>query len=131
MGQCGSESRLGDCFRDGHRTGSFLRRKNRYRADGFLLPRQRKIRRSPAAEVHGGVPRRSGSYDKKIRLTILIGKYAADYYLSGQIGHNQTETVRHYQEYLLEYFPIVHPSPLNIGWQKKNPWFQEDVVPVL
>jgi len=68
---------------------------------------------------------------KNIHLTILIGKYAADHYLSGRTGRNLTETVRHYQDYLPEYFPIVHPSPLNVGWQKKNPWFQEEVVPVL
>lgn len=27
--------------------------------------------------------------------------------------------------------PLVHPSPLNIGWLKGNPWFQKDVLPVL
>ncbi|WP_334303915.1 hypothetical protein [Clostridioides difficile] len=30
-----------------------------------------------------------------------------------------------------DYFPLVHPSPLNYGWQKKNPWFQATVVPEL
>ena len=44
---------------------------------------------------------------------------------------NGTETVRNYQNYLPTYFPIVHPSPLNFRWQKKNPWFEEEVVPVL
>lgn len=66
-----------------------------------------------------------------VRLTVLIGKFAADHYLSGRSGRNLTETVRHYQDYLPEYFPIVHPSPLNVGWQKKNPWFREAVVPDL
>jgi len=42
-----------------------------------------------------------------------------------------TETVRNFQKYLPEYFPLVHPSPLNLGWLKQNPWFEYDVLPVL
>ena len=41
------------------------------------------------------------------------------------------EVVRNYEEYLPEYFPLVHPSPLNIGWRRRNPWFEEEVVPAL
>lgn len=68
---------------------------------------------------------------KNIELTILIGKYSMDYYLKGQMKKNLTETVRCFDEYLPKYFPIVHPSPLNFRWQAKNPWFVQDVVPVL
>jgi uracil-DNA glycosylase len=64
-------------------------------------------------------------------MTILIGKYSIDYYLKGRAKKNLTETVRSYKEYLPEYFPIVHPSPLNFRWQAKNPWFEETVVPKL
>ena len=67
----------------------------------------------------------------EIRLTILIGKYSMDYYLKKRAKRNLTETVRCYQEYLPEYFPIVHPSPLNFRWQAKNPWFETEVVPEL
>jgi len=66
-----------------------------------------------------------------IEMTLLIGKYSMDYYLKGEMKRNLTETVRSYEEYLPKYFPIVHPSPLNFRWQAKNPWFTEDVVPVL
>lgn len=66
-----------------------------------------------------------------IRMTILIGKYSTDFYLGKRKKKNLTETVRAYKEYLPEFFPIVHPSPLNFRWQKKNPWFLEEVVPVL
>lgn len=66
-----------------------------------------------------------------IELTILVGKYSMDYYLKGREKKNLTETVRCFDEYLPEYFPIVHPSPLNFRWQAKNPWFLKDVVPVL
>lgn len=67
---------------------------------------------------------------KTIELTILVGKYAQDHYL-GKSRKNLTEVVKNYQDYLPKYFPIVHPSPLNIRWQKKNPWFIEEVVPKL
>ncbi|MGI6735912.1 MAG: uracil-DNA glycosylase family protein [Anaerovoracaceae bacterium] len=66
-----------------------------------------------------------------IRLTILIGKYSMDYYLKEKKKKNLTATVASYREYLPEFFPIVHPSPLNFRWQAKNPWFEEQVVPDL
>ena len=66
-----------------------------------------------------------------IKLTILIGQYAMKYYLGSEAQENLTETVRAFQDYLPGYFPIVHPSPLNFRWQAKNPWFEEEVVPVL
>ena len=66
-----------------------------------------------------------------IELTILIGKYSMDYYLKGRTKKNLTETVKCFDEYLPKYFPIVHPSPLNFRWQANNPWFVQDVVPVL
>ena len=66
-----------------------------------------------------------------IKLTILIGSYSMKYYLCKSMKENLTETVRSYKEYLPKYFPIVHPSPLNFRWQKANPWFEGEVVPVL
>lgn len=67
----------------------------------------------------------------QLELKILIGAYAQKFYLEKSRKKNLTETVRHYKEYLPEYFPLVHPSPLNIGWRKRNPWFEEAVVPDL
>ena len=80
-----------------------------------------------AQEYHGHILKELNN----IELTILIGKYSMDYYLKGKTKKNLTETVRCFDEYLPEYFPIVHPSPLNFRWQAKNPWFVQDVVPVL
>ena len=44
---------------------------------------------------------------------------------------SEDETVKNYEDYLPTYFPIVHPSPRNIIWQIKNPWFEAKVVPAL
>lgn len=66
-----------------------------------------------------------------LKLIILAGQYAQKYYLGKNAKKNLTETVRTFQDYLPRFFPIVHPSPLNFRWLGKNPWFEEDVVPVL
>ncbi|MEM7036104.1 MAG: uracil-DNA glycosylase family protein [Bacteroidota bacterium] len=66
-----------------------------------------------------------------LKLIMLVGSYAQKHYLGKRWKKNLTETVRHYHEYLPTYFPIVHPSPRNKIWQKKNPWFAEEVLPEL
>lgn len=66
-----------------------------------------------------------------VKLTILIGKYAQNYYLPHNTHRNLTDTVRNYKEFLPDYFPLVHPSPLNFRWFAKNEWFEEEVVPDL
>ena len=62
---------------------------------------------------------------------LLVGNYAQQYYLAEKRKRNLTETVRNYNQYLPKYFPLVHPSPLNHGWLKRNVWFEEEVIPVL
>jgi uracil-DNA glycosylase len=67
----------------------------------------------------------------RIRLTLLVGSYAQAHYLGARRKANLTETVRAYEQYLPEYLPLVHPSPLNFRWHLRNPWFAAEVVPVL
>lgn len=66
-----------------------------------------------------------------LEMKILIGAYAQKFYLGKDMKRNLTETVKHYEEYLPEYFPVVHPSPLTIGWRRRNDWFDAEVVPAL
>lgn len=66
---------------------------------------------------------------EKPELILLIGKYAQDYYLKKTAKRTLTETVRHYEEYLPNYFVLPHPSPRNNIWQAKNEWFKESVLP--
>lgn len=68
---------------------------------------------------------------KHIKLIILIGQYAQKHYLGNFLKPTLTETVKNYQEYLPKFLPLVHPSPRNKIWQKKNPWFEEQVIPQL
>ncbi|WP_321163940.1 uracil-DNA glycosylase family protein [Microbacterium sp. Root280D1] len=63
-----------------------------------------------------------------IRLTLLIGRYAQQAYLPIARAETLTDTVRRYEQFLPERFPLVHPSPLNFRWHARNPWFAAEVV---
>ena len=95
----------------------------------------------PGKGKHGDLPPRREFAEKwhsrlldqmtEVKLTILVGVYAQKFYLAGQAKRDLTETVASYGEYLPKYFPLVHPSPLNFRWRKRNPWFAGEVIPAL
>jgi uracil-DNA glycosylase len=66
-----------------------------------------------------------------IELTLLFGQYAHRQYLGAARKKTLTETVQAWQEYTPRYLPMPHPSPRNIGWLQRHPWFEADVVPYL
>ena len=66
-----------------------------------------------------------------IQLTLLFGQYAQKHYLGSSIKKTLTETVKNFEEYLPRFLPLPHPSPRNAIWQKKNPWFGEQILPML
>lgn len=66
-----------------------------------------------------------------MKLIILIGQYAQNFYLKDQAKSTLTETVHHFKTYLPKYFPLPHPSPRNNIWQAKNKWFEQEVLPEL
>ena len=67
----------------------------------------------------------------EVKLILLIGQYAQNYYLKDRAQSTLTETVRNFEAYLPEYFCLVHPSPRNGIWMRKNEWFEARVVPKL
>lgn len=95
----------------------------------------------PGKAKTGDAPPRKGFAEKwhpslleempHVETMILIGSYAQEYYLNKRREKNLTETVRNFHKYQPEYFPLVHPSPLNLGWLKRNPWFEQEVLPML
>ena len=95
----------------------------------------------PGHGKSGDLPPRKGFAEKwhpqllkecpNIELTLLIGQYAQAYYLHEKVSGKVTDRVRRYQDYLPEFFPLVHPSPRNQIWMTKNPWFEVEVVPDL
>ena len=71
------------------------------------------------------------AYLENLELKLLIGQYSQRAYLGGAMQKNLTETVRRFEAYLPEYFPLPHPSPRNGIWMRKNPWFEAEVLPAL
>lgn len=65
----------------------------------------------------------------KVKLVVLIGMYAQNYYLKDRAKRTLTETVDAFQKYLPDYFVLPHPSPRNRFWLTKNPWFEKEVLP--
>lgn len=66
-----------------------------------------------------------------VRLTLLVGSYAQACYLGARAHRTLTETVHHYRDYLPEYLPLPHPSWHNQQWLLRNPWFAQEVLPLL
>lgn len=74
------------------------------------------------------------SHLKNIRLTLLIGQYAQVYYFTRQ-GRKPvitlTENVRSWRKFWPDIMPLPHPSPRNNLWLRRNPWFEEEIIPAL
>ncbi|HPE29867.1 MAG TPA: uracil-DNA glycosylase family protein [Parvularculaceae bacterium] len=67
---------------------------------------------------------------EKVRLTIILGRYAAHWHL-GTSGSVLTAEVERWRETLPKVIVLPHPSPRNRNWLVQNPWFEEDLLPDL
>jgi uracil-DNA glycosylase len=72
----------------------------------------------------------------QIELVLAVGQYAQSWHLGARRKKGMTETVRHWRDYLFansgpRVLPLPHPSWRNTGWLRRNPWFEEEVLPVL
>ncbi len=64
----------------------------------------------------------------QVRLTLLVGSYA----LRHRLGKGaMTEWVRRFRELGPAIIPLPHPSWRTTGWERRNPWFSEELVPWL
>lgn len=68
---------------------------------------------------------------RSVQLTLLIGQYAQRFGLREKGGASLTDTLTRWREFGPQTIPLPHPSPRNIAWFKRNPWFEEDVLPTL
>ena len=66
-----------------------------------------------------------------IALTLAIGQYAHAWHLDKRQKDSLTDTVKNWKEYLPDILALPHPSPRNNMWLRRNPWFEEDILPVL
>jgi uracil-DNA glycosylase len=67
---------------------------------------------------------------KNLQLTLVIGQYAQAYHLPGA-GESLTEVVQAWRRHWPDTVPLPHPSPRNNLWLKRNPWFEQELIPVL
>ncbi len=71
----------------------------------------------------------------EIRLVIAVGQYAHAWHIGHHRRSTLTETVRRWREIFEAcdppVIPLPHPSWRNNAWLKKNPWFEEEVLPFL
>ncbi|MEI9994758.1 MAG: uracil-DNA glycosylase family protein [Rhizomicrobium sp.] len=65
------------------------------------------------------------------RLLLLVGSYAQTWHLGDAAKSNMTETVKAWRDYAPRHIPLPHPSWRNNAWLKKNPWFEDELLPYL
>jgi uracil-DNA glycosylase len=64
----------------------------------------------------------------QVRLTLLVGSYALQYRLGKGA---MTDRVRQFRELGPAIVPLPHPSWRTTGWERRNPWFGEELLPAL
>lgn len=92
-----------------------------YDAKGADLPPPKicaKTWRAPLLEALG-----------EVRLTLLVGGHAQAWHLGGK--STVTDRVAAWRAHGPDVFPLPHPSWRNTAWLKRNPWFEEELLPVL
>ncbi|GAA4306203.1 uracil-DNA glycosylase family protein [Nibribacter koreensis] len=66
-----------------------------------------------------------------VQLTLLIGVHAQKAFLQDKAKPTLTQTVEAWQDYLPKYMPLAHPSPRNIAWFTRHPWYEQEMIPTL
>lgn len=71
-----------------------------------------------------------------VELVLAIGRYAQAWHLGREAGANLSQTVANWRTILERperprILPLPHPSWRNNSWLKRNPWFEDELVPAL
>lgn len=66
-----------------------------------------------------------------LQLTLLVGQYSQKRYLGPGRKKSMTETVKAFSEYGPKFFPLPHPSWRIVIWMRRQPWFEQAVIPEL
>lgn len=72
----------------------------------------------------------------RIELMLLIGGYAQSWHMGAARAKTLTQTVKQWDAGTLTtqhpaFIPLPHPSWRNNAWLRKNPWFEDRILPVL
>ncbi len=61
----------------------------------------------------------------QIKLTLVIGMYAANWHQPEYANLSLTEQIKRCWQSPSKQLILPHPSPRNIAWFKRNPWFEQ------
>ena len=67
----------------------------------------------------------------QFELCLLVGGYAQTWHLRERAAKTLTETVKRWRDYGPRIIPMPHPSWRNNAWIRKNPWFEQELLPHL
>lgn len=69
---------------------------------------------------------------KHLQLSLIIGGYAQAWHLPGVKGKSSvTQRTLDWRSTWPNVVPLPHPSPRNMRWLLRNPWFEEELLPAL
>jgi uracil-DNA glycosylase len=66
-----------------------------------------------------------------IELTLLLGCHAVRHHLPGERGRRLAEVVAGWRAHAPALLPLPHPSPRNLRWFARNPFFEAELLPWL
>lgn len=67
----------------------------------------------------------------EVEMTLLVGMHAQRRYLALPGSASLSATVLRWRDFFPQYVALPHPSWRNSGWLKRNPWFENEVLPKL
>lgn len=72
----------------------------------------------------------------QVDMVLAVGQYAQAWHLGSRRQASMTDTVMAWRQYWQaeggpKVLPLPHPSWRNTGWLRKNPWFEEELLPFL
>ncbi len=68
---------------------------------------------------------------ESVELTLLVGAHAQRHYLDLRPRETLTEAVLRWRDFLPRFVALPHPSWRNTAWLRRNPWFENEVLPFL
>jgi uracil-DNA glycosylase len=95
---------------------------------GGDLPPRRECAPAWQEKIFGVLP--------QFELVLLVGIYAQRWHLGDKAKPSLTETVASWRDYVAgdaprKFLPLPHPSWRNNAWLKREPWFDNEVLPFL
>ena len=72
----------------------------------------------------------------QLELVLSVGSYSQRWHLGDEAGNSLQATMLDWRKHLRRttrprVLPLPHPSWRNNAWLKRNPWFEEELLPVL